>query len=78
MPNPSTAKSSIVKPAICPRCHNNMQLLIQSENHGQNTTITYIYLCPVCRYRIATESVELKRDTDKILISRKIARTTFS
>jgi len=54
---------------ICPRCRNTMVLIIQSESRGESTSISYIYTCPVCRYRTVVEDLEIKKNGDKVYIS---------
>jgi len=55
---------------ICPRCRNNMQLLIQSENRGERTRIVYLFQCVACRRSLTLEVIEVKKDTDRIIVTK--------
>ncbi len=58
-----------MKNIVCPRCRGNMQLVIQSENRGRTTTITYMYTCVVCRYKEVLEVIEVKPNGSRIELS---------
>ncbi len=55
----------------CPRCKNELQLSIEVEKKQKITTISYVYVCPVCKYKDINEYIELQLDGDKVLVRRK-------
>lgn len=56
----------------CPRCRNTMNLVIESESSGGVRRITYLYICPVCRYRITQEETSVKLNGGKIELRRRV------
>ena len=59
-----------MKTPICARCRNDMQLVILSENLGGRVRVVYLYQCVACRRRKTFEIVEVKRDTDRIIVTK--------
>jgi len=59
----------VLSEVICPRCRNTMMLIIQSETRSNTTLVSYIYTCPVCRYRAIVEDVEIRKNGDRVYIS---------
>ncbi|HIP57184.1 MAG TPA: hypothetical protein EYH02_03830 [Ignisphaera aggregans] len=55
---------------ICTKCRNDMQLVIQSENLGNRVRVVYLYQCVACRRSLTFEIVEVRRDTDRIVITK--------
>lgn len=58
---------------LCPKCRNSLRLIVETENKSQVSTITYIYACDVCRYRKVVESITLKRDSNKLVVLKRLA-----
>ena len=55
---------------ICARCRNEMQLVILSEKLGNRVRVVYLYQCVACRRSKTFEIVEVKRDTDRIVVTK--------
>jgi len=49
-----------------------MNLVIESESSGGVRRITYLYICPVCRYRITQEETSVKLNGGKIELRRRV------
>ena len=59
----------VLSEIVCPRCRNTMMLIIQSESRGNSTLVSYIYTCPVCRYRAVIEDVEIRKNGDRVYVN---------
>ena len=60
----------MMKREICPRCRNEMILLTISERIEKTVKILYQYKCFVCKKSKIVEVVEVKRDTDRIIVTK--------
>ncbi|ADM28005.1 hypothetical protein Igag_1199 [Ignisphaera aggregans DSM 17230] len=54
----------------CPRCKNELQLSIEVEKKQKMATISYTYICPVCKYKDVNEYIELQLNGNKVLVRR--------
>ncbi|MEM1542264.1 MAG: hypothetical protein QW101_03995 [Ignisphaera sp.] len=60
---------------VCPKCKNNLRLVIESENKPKIVSMKYTYICDVCRFKKIIENVIIKMDSDKIIITKKVGET---
>jgi len=61
----------------CPRCRNSMSLVVESESSSRERRVAYLYICPVCRYRVPQEEMLVKFNGGKIELTRRIYRKTL-
>ena len=59
-----------VRKMICAKCKNEMMLIILSEKLGNRVQVVYLYQCVACRRSKTIEVIEIKRDTDRIVITK--------
>ncbi|MEM0371784.1 MAG: hypothetical protein QXG46_05235 [Ignisphaera sp.] len=57
---------------VCPKCKNNLRLVIESENKPKTVFMKYTYVCDVCRFKKIIESTIIKMDGNKIIITKKV------
>jgi len=55
---------------ICPRCKTTLRLLVESESRPKTTNITYLYVCDACKYRKVVDSVTLRMNGNKLMVTR--------
>lgn len=62
---------------LCPKCRNNLTLIVETEKKSNITTIIYSYICDVCKYKKIVDSMALKMNGNKLIVIKNSA-TRFS
>jgi len=55
---------------ICPKCRNEMLLQVQSEKIGNRVEVVYLYRCIACKRSFTLEVIEIKQNTDRIIVTK--------
>uniref|UniRef100_A0A7J3QER0 Uncharacterized protein n=1 Tax=Ignisphaera aggregans TaxID=334771 RepID=A0A7J3QER0_9CREN len=54
----------------CPKCGNELQLIIEAEYRNKKSIIYYSYTCGICKYKEKFEQIKIELNGDKLLISK--------
>lgn len=54
----------------CPKCGNELRLIVEAEYRGRQSNVSYGYACSVCRHRERIERINIELNGDKLIVSR--------
>ncbi len=59
----------LVNKVPCPKCGIFMDLLVESENVGNEKVVRYYYRCPACGFRLTLSTIRIVRKDSEIALA---------